>query len=108
MSLVPDPLPSLGEALASLAAAAAGRGLLLFGATRERVTRRRILMLLVYELPLIGACAVMGALGCSAVGLEGSPALVIIGLLANKGPAVLDPLLGGLLEPRRRGGRTGT
>jgi hypothetical protein len=107
MSLVPDPLPSLGEALASFAAAAAGRGLLLFGATRERVTRRRLLLLLVYELPLIGACAVMGALVCGAVGVEGSPALVIIGVLANKGPAVLDPLLGDLLEPRRRGGRPG-
>ncbi len=102
MPLLPEPLPSGAEAAASLIAAAAGRALLLARVARENLTWRKVLTVLVYEVPLIGACAAMGAIGCAAAGIDGSPALVIIGVLANKGPAVLDPIIEALLAGFRR------
>lgn len=102
MSLLPDPHPSLAEAAASLVAAAAGRALLLGRATRENITLQKLLTVLIYEIPLIGGCAAIGALACGAVGLDGSPALVVIGVLANKGPALLDPIVEAFLGALRR------
>lgn len=102
MSLLPEPLPSVAEAGASLLAAAAGRALLLAQVSRDSINPRRVLTVMLYEVPLIAGCAGMGALACHAVGVEGSPALVIIGVVANKGPAVLDPLIDALLAALRR------
>ncbi|MBU8545805.1 MULTISPECIES: hypothetical protein [Roseomonadaceae] len=102
MPLLPDPHPSLAEALASLIAAGAGRALLLGRAGRESITAQKLLTVLIYEVPLIAGCAAIGALACGAVGLDGSPALVVIGVLANKGPALLDPIVEGLLGAFRR------
>ncbi|MGG5811488.1 hypothetical protein [Falsiroseomonas sp. CW058] len=98
MTLLPEPLPSGAEAGASLLAAMAGRTLLLAKVSRESLTWRRVATVLVYELPLIAGCAALGALGCHAAGVEGSPALVVIGVIANKGPAVLDPVIDAAID----------
>lgn len=91
-----------GPAIAkALAAAAAGRALLLLNARRDvPLTFRRMATAILYEVPLIAAFALIGWHGAEVMGLENdSGRIVLTCILANLGARGLDRLVSRVLPP---------
>lgn len=88
-------------ALKALAAAFAGRALLLLDARRDTpITLRRIITLVLWETPLIAAFALIGWHGAGLLGLENeSGRIVLTALLANLGARGLDRLASRIIPP---------
>jgi hypothetical protein len=89
--------------LKALAAAAAGRALLLLDVRRDLpITWRRFATAIVWEVPLIAAFALIGWHGAALLGLDNdSGRIVLTTLLANLGARGLDRLVWRLLPPQR-------
>lgn len=89
--------------LKALAAAAAGRALLLLDARRDvPITWRRVTTVLLWEIPLIAAFALIGWHGAELLGLENDSAQIVLTcLLANLGARGLDRLVSRVLPPVR-------
>lgn len=92
----------------ALAAAFAGRALLLIDARRDApITLRRILTAVLWEMPLIAAFALIGWHAADLLGFERESArIVLTALLANLGARGLDRLITRILPPpsdRERG-----
>jgi hypothetical protein len=79
----------------ALAAAAAGRALLLLNARRDvPITLRRVTTAVFYEVPLIAAFALIGWHGAALLGLDNdSGRIVLTCILANLGARGLDRLI---------------
>lgn len=87
--------------LKALAAAAAGRSLLLLEARRDvPITFRRVLTAIVWEVPLIAAFALIGWHAAEVLGMDNdSWRIVLTALLANLGARGLDRLISRVLPP---------
>lgn len=85
--------------LKALAAAAAGRSLLLLQARRDvPLTLRRALTAILYEAPLIAAFALLGWHAAASMGLEHeSTRIVLTVMLANLGARGIDRLISRIL-----------
>ncbi|MFC4168402.1 phage holin family protein [Teichococcus aestuarii] len=94
--------PSGWDVAGSLAAAAAGRALLLLSAPREGVTARSALRTLLWEVPVTAAIGFLGYGLARWLALDGGAAIVLIALLARFGPDRLEPLLEVLVPALRR------
>jgi hypothetical protein len=97
-----EPFGADGPAiLKALAAAAAGRALLLLHARRDvPLTWRRAATALLYEVPLIAAFALIGWHGAELLGLENPSARIVLTcILANLGARGLDRLVSRVLPP---------
>ncbi|MFP5472406.1 MAG: phage holin family protein [Gammaproteobacteria bacterium] len=97
-----DPLPSLEDIAWAVSFAAAGRATLLLRATREALTLRRLLWVLLWEAPISVAMGLIGLGLAQWAGLTGGGAAVTIALLARLGPDFLDPLLEALVPALKR------
>jgi hypothetical protein len=98
----------LPAATKALAAAFAGRALLLLEARRDMpITLRRVLTAVLWEVPLIAAFALIGWHAAELLGFESESArIVLTALLANLGARGLDRLVARILPPpsdRERG-----
>lgn len=98
MPLTPDAPPSITEIIYSLTAAAAGRAMLLFGVHHGKISVEDLVKVVVWELPMICACSFFGGMMAYAAGIDGYFGLLIIGVLANKGPAAFGPLFDAFFE----------
>lgn len=94
--------PSGWDVAGSIAAAAAGRSLLLLGARREGLTVRRALWTLCWEVPVTASIGLLGYGLATWLALDGGAAIVLIALLARFGPDRLEPLLEVLVPALRR------
>jgi len=85
----------------ALAAAAAGRSLLLLQARRDvPLTLRRALTAILYETPLIAAFALLGWHAAALLSLEHeSTRIVLTVMLANLGARGIDRLISRVLPP---------
>lgn len=97
-----DPLPDSWVMAKALAAAAAGRALLLLNATRaEAPTLAKVIGIALYELPLVCAFALLGWHVAGLIGAESEEWRVTITvMLAWAGQRGLDLLLQRLFPPR--------
>ena len=97
-----DPLPDSWVMAKALAAAAAGRALLLLNATRaEAPTLAKVIGIALYELPLVCAFAELGWHVAGLIGAESEEWRVTITvMLAWAGQRGLDLLLQRLFPPR--------
>lgn len=89
--------------LKALAAAAAGRALLLLDVRRDpAITWRRAATVILWEIPLIAAFALIGWHGAQLLGLDNDSAQIVLTcLLANLGARGLDRLVSRVLPPVR-------
>lgn len=94
--------PALGPVLKALAAAAAGRTLLMIYARSYRpLSLPTLAVLLAYEIPIVCAFALLGWNAASLMGLEtDNEKIVATILLSHFGKIALDALLERILGPR--------
>jgi hypothetical protein len=97
-SQLPQDWPAAAKALA---AAFAGRALLLLGARRDQpITWRAIATVVLWELPLIAAFALVGWHAADLIGMDKeSGRIVVTAMLAHVGARGLDRLLDRMLPP---------
>lgn len=94
-------------ALKALAAAFAGRALLLLNARRDTpITARAMVTVVVWEIPLIAACALIGWHAAELLGFHDESArIVVTALLAHAGARGLDRLMARILPDIDGGSR---
>ncbi|MBR0651345.1 hypothetical protein GXW78_16855 [Roseomonas terrae] len=93
--------PDTAPIIKSLGAAFAGRALLILEARRDMpITTRSVLTLIIWEVPLIVAFALIGWHAASLLGFDSENGRVVLtALLANIGPRGIDRLVDRLLPP---------
>lgn len=97
-----DPNAGWGDLGLSLAAAAAGRGLLMLRATRKALTLRRVVWTLAWEVPITASIGLLGWGLADWLNLSGGAAVVLVALLGRFGPDRLEPLLELLIPAAHR------
>lgn len=85
--------PGVRDGLMALAAAGAGRLLLLVNVSPDKMTVARVLRALVVEIPLTAGVALLGWAACRALELDEPRQIVAIALLARYGPDRVEMLL---------------
>ena len=96
--------PGIADAALSMAAAGAGRLLLLGKIAREKVTLRAAFVTLAWEIPFTGAVALFGWAICEALGLGQAQSIVAIAVLGRYGPERLEALVDRIIPlPRNKG-----